>query len=81
MKKWILEINKLWTIRMEVSDYLKNLVESMLQRLAEVIEREPPQSTRLVSSYQTLLEIILDVYPPLSAFFSKWVSVSRPLII
>jgi hypothetical protein len=58
MDKWILEFNKLWTIRMEVSDYLKALLESMPQRLSEVIEREPPQSTHLVSSYQILLEII-----------------------
>ncbi len=36
----ILEIKRLWTIRMEDSDYLKKLVESMPRRLAEVIERE-----------------------------------------
>jgi hypothetical protein len=36
----ILEIKRTWTIRMEDSDYLKKLVESMQRRLAEVIERE-----------------------------------------
>jgi hypothetical protein len=40
MDQWILEIKRLWTIRMEDSDYLKRLVESMPRRLAEVIERE-----------------------------------------
>ena len=39
MEEWILEIKRLWVLRMEDSDYLKKLVESMPRRLAEVIER------------------------------------------
>ena len=39
MAEWILEIKRLWVLRMEDSDYLKKLVESMPRRLAEVIER------------------------------------------
>ena len=34
------EITKLWVLRMDNCDYLKKLVESMPQRLQEVIERD-----------------------------------------
>jgi hypothetical protein len=40
MEEWKAEIRRLWTMRMDDSDYLKALVESMPRRLAEVIERE-----------------------------------------
>jgi hypothetical protein len=46
--QWILEIKRLLTIRMEDSDYLKKLVESMPRRLAEVIERKSA-STKYLS--------------------------------
>ena len=33
-------IARLWNVKMADSDYLRSLVESMLRRLAEVIERD-----------------------------------------
>ncbi len=40
MEEWKAEIRRLWTLRMDDSNYLKALVESMPRSLAEVIERE-----------------------------------------
>jgi transposase len=40
MEEWKLEIQRLWTLRMEDSDYLKGLMESMPRRLEEVIQWE-----------------------------------------
>jgi hypothetical protein len=40
MEEWKAEIRRLWTLRMDDSNYLKALVESMPRRLAEVIEHE-----------------------------------------
>jgi hypothetical protein len=40
MEEWKMGIRRLWTLRMDDSDYLKALVESMPRRLDEMIERE-----------------------------------------
>ncbi len=40
MEGWKVEIMRLWTLRMDESDYMKVMVESMPRRLAEVIEHD-----------------------------------------
>ena len=39
-KEWIQDIKRLWTIKMENSEFRKKLVDSMPRRLEEVIERQ-----------------------------------------
>jgi hypothetical protein len=40
MEEWITEIKRLWLIKMDDSDYLRKLVDSMPRRLEEVIARQ-----------------------------------------
>jgi hypothetical protein len=39
MEEWKMEIVRLWTLKMDDSQYLRNLVESMPRSLEEVILR------------------------------------------
>jgi hypothetical protein len=39
-EQWITEIKRLWLIKMDDSDYLRKLVDSMPRRLKEVIVRQ-----------------------------------------
>jgi hypothetical protein len=51
MDEWIAEIKKLWIIKMDDSEYLKKLVDSMPRKLEEVIARQvPPLRTEILAN-------------------------------
>ncbi len=55
MDEWIAEIKRLWIIKMDDSEYLKKLVDSMPRKLEEVIARQmPPLRSEILANRKIL---------------------------
>ncbi len=61
LEEFKVEIKKLWVLKMDNSQYLKKLMESMPDRIQEVIARdEMPPTTRNVCVY--VCELYVNIY-------------------